>query len=207
MRTGRPRTLCPTLTWVERLHLTTVVHDTAAPQALRRRAQVLLLLTTGVPLRTAAAQVGLSRQGVYPWLHRFAAEGLAGLPRRPPMGGRPRRPPGRRTAIQLALSPADQAQLETWTRATVHVSHRLQRRARAVLLIAAHQTITETAARIGVTRQQVYRWLWRYQAAGLESLRDQRPRHKGKKNDFSEEYLVGKERLNSARCNNRHFSP
>ena len=178
MRTGRPRTLCPTLTWVERLHLTAVVHDPAAPQALRRRARVLLLLTTGVPLRTAAAQVGLSRQGVYPWLHRFAAEGLAGLPRRPAMGGRP---PGRRTAIQLALSPADQAQLETWTRGTRRVSHGLQRRARAVLLIAAHQTITETATHVGVTPQHVSLWVRRYQAAGLEGLRDQRHRHEGKK--------------------------
>jgi transposase len=48
----------------------------------------------------------------------------------------------------------------------------LHKRARAVLLVAAGIPITEIARRVDLERRHVYRWVARFQAQGVEGLKD-----------------------------------
>jgi hypothetical protein len=78
---------------------------------------------------------------------------------------------GRPTTLVIALTPDEQATLEAWQRSTI-IRAGLARRGRMVLLRAAGHSITAIAARIGVNRRFVYKWIKRYQTYGLAGLRD-----------------------------------
>jgi Helix-turn-helix domain len=80
MSRGRPQHLFVTLSTEERVVLEHLVRQTTAvPLVQARPARLLLLLDAGQRLAAAAAAVGLSRVRAYKWVHRFHAEGLAGL--------------------------------------------------------------------------------------------------------------------------------
>jgi Helix-turn-helix domain len=80
MSRGRPQELFVTLSPEERVVLAHLVRQTTAvPLVQARPARLLLLLDVGHSLAAAAAAVGLSRVRAYKWVHRFHAEGLAGL--------------------------------------------------------------------------------------------------------------------------------
>jgi len=55
--------------------------------AYARRTLGLALVLEGVPRKTAAVSCGMDRQTLRDWVHRYNAEGLAGLCNRPHAGG------------------------------------------------------------------------------------------------------------------------
>lgn len=70
-----------------------------------RRMLAIALVLEGVDRKTAAETCGMDRQTLRDWVHRYNAEGLAGLTNLPG-GARPRR-----------LSPAQMAELASWVEA------------------------------------------------------------------------------------------
>jgi hypothetical protein len=82
---------------------------------------------------------------------------------------------GRHISLTLTLPAADQATLEAWQRSTT-LSAGLARRGRILLLVAQGHSLTEVAAKVGIARQFITKWVKRYQAYGLDGLRDA-PRH------------------------------
>jgi hypothetical protein len=79
--------------------------------------------------------------------------------------------PDRSTAITVTLTKADRATLEGWLRSSM-CPYGLHKRARAVLLLAAGMPITEIARRVDMERRHVYRWVARFQAQGVDGLKD-----------------------------------
>jgi CRP-like cAMP-binding protein len=95
MPRGRKTSLSIRLTPAQRQTLLAWQRSTAIPAGLARRTRILLLLADGVTITDIAATVGMSRQHVYKWIHRFVQQGVEGLQERP--GRRHRResrPPG-----------------------------------------------------------------------------------------------------------------
>src|ERR687897_2736502 len=71
-----------------------------------RRMLAIALVLEGRPRGEAAAQCGMDRQALRDWVHRYNAEGIAGLSDRP---GRPGPKP--------CLSPAQEAEVGRWVEA------------------------------------------------------------------------------------------
>jgi len=74
-------------------------------------------------------------------------------------------PRGRKTALTIYLMPAQRQRLLAWQRATT-VPAGVARRCRIILLLADGVTITDIAAKVGISRQKVYKWTgycWRTQ--------------------------------------------
>jgi CRP-like cAMP-binding protein len=82
---------------------------------------------------------------------------------------------GRKTSFTIRLTPAQRQTLSAWQRAT-HVPAGLARRGRIILLLADGVTITDIAARVGISRQHTYKWIKRFVQEGLEGLQE-KPRH------------------------------
>jgi transposase len=70
-----------------------------------RRMLAIALVLEGVDRKTAAETCGMDRQTLRDWVHRYNAEGLAGLANRPSGGRRPR------------LTPEQRAELASWVEA------------------------------------------------------------------------------------------
>ena len=79
MARGRKTSLTIHLTPAERQTLHAWQRAATFPAGLVRRARIILLLADGMTITAIATTVGLSRQHVYKWIHRFMHEGLAGL--------------------------------------------------------------------------------------------------------------------------------
>ena len=78
-------------------------------------------------------------------------------------------PRGRKTSFTIRLTPAQRQTLLAWQRATtVHAG--LARRGRIILLLADGMTITDIATTVGVSRQNVYKWIHRFRQEGVEGL-------------------------------------
>ena len=78
-------------------------------------------------------------------------------------------PRGRKTSFTIRLTPAQRQTLLAWQRATtVHAG--LARRGRIILLLADGMTITDIATTVGVSRQNVYKWIRRFRQGGVEGL-------------------------------------
>jgi DNA invertase Pin-like site-specific DNA recombinase len=88
MARGRTTSLTLHLTPAERRTLRAWQRATTLPAGLVRRARIILLLADGMPITAIATTVGMSRQQVYKWIHRFRQEGLAGLHAKPGPGHR-----------------------------------------------------------------------------------------------------------------------
>ena len=78
-----------TLSVEERAALEVLTRRTTAAAGLVRRARMVLLADTGMPLDQIARTVGADRTIVRTWLDRYRAGGLAALQDRP-RSGRPR---------------------------------------------------------------------------------------------------------------------
>ena len=72
--------------------------------AAARRMLALALVLEGSDRRTAAERCGMDRQTLRDWVHRYNAEGIAGLSNRPLLGSKP------------LLSAAQKAKLALWVR-------------------------------------------------------------------------------------------
>ena len=81
----------------------------------------------------------------------------------------------RRSALVLVVTPGERATLRAWTRSRTLPFPQV-RAAQIVLGVAAGDSIVSVAQTLGLHRRHVYRWLRRWQAAGLAGLR---PRRRG----------------------------
>lgn len=89
----------------------------------------------------------------------------------------------RKTTYSLTLLLPERSALEAVTRRHALPAGFVQR-ARAVLLIAEGQSLSEVARRVGRSRRYVYKWIVRYCEQGLKGLDAKQGR---KKRDKSEE--------------------
>ena len=79
---------------------------------------------------------------------------------------------GRKTLLTIRLSPAERQTLQAWQRATTIPAGRA-RRGRIILLLAEGMPISIIAARVGISRRFVYKWVQRFLAQGIAGLADQ----------------------------------
>jgi biotin operon repressor len=80
-------------------------------------------------------------------------------------------PRGRKTSFTIRLTPAQRQTLRALQRST-GVSAGMARRSRILLLLADGVTITDIAAKVGMSRQKVYKWIRRFAQEGVEGLTD-----------------------------------
>jgi transposase len=89
-----------------------------APARAVERAQVVQAALEGAPVEEIAGRLGLARNTVYLWLHRFEARGLAGLEDQP-RGGRPptysREQVGVMVATALTTPQTLELPFQSWT--------------------------------------------------------------------------------------------
>ena len=78
---------------------------------------------------------------------------------------------GRTTALTIRLTPAQRQLLLARQRAT-GIPAGDARRARIILLLADRLPITDIAAKVGMSRRHVYKWVQRFVEEGVEGLVD-----------------------------------
>jgi hypothetical protein len=78
---------------------------------------------------------------------------------------------GRKTSLTIRLTPAQRQRLLARQRATGMPAGRV-RRARIILLLADKMTITAIAAKVGMGRRHIYKWVQRFVEEGMEGLAD-----------------------------------
>ena len=78
---------------------------------------------------------------------------------------------GRKTSLTIHLTPTERRTLLAWQRATT-ISAGRARRGRMILLVAEGVSITAVAAKVGITRRFVYKWVQRFLEQGVEGLAD-----------------------------------
>jgi hypothetical protein len=78
---------------------------------------------------------------------------------------------GRKTSLTIHLTPAERRTLRAWQRAST-ISAGLARRGRVILLVADGVPITAIAARVGISRRFVYKWVQRFLEQRIEGLVD-----------------------------------
>jgi transposase len=83
-------------------------------------------------------------------------------------------PPGRPTSFHIALTPEQHTVLTAMQRQTT-IQAGVMRRARLILLLAAGATVTEAAAKVGLSRNKTSKWIHRWIAKGLDGLNDVPP--------------------------------
>jgi hypothetical protein len=89
---------------------------------------------------------------------------------------------GRKTSRKINLTDEQRTKLECWLRSTTMKAGHV-RRAKMILMFADGKSITEISTRTGVIRKVVYKWIDRFNAQGIESLKDKAGR--GRKPVFS----------------------
>lgn len=87
---------------------------------------------------------------------------------------------GRKTAIKILLTPEERQTLDGFRRGRACPAD-LARHARLILLLADGTTFAETARLVGISRNNAYKWVQRWEEAGLEGLKN---RHRGRKSWF-----------------------
>jgi transposase len=78
---------------------------------------------------------------------------------------------GRKTHLTITLTAEERRTLRAWLRSTT-IRSGLLRRARMILLLADGRTITDIAARVGISRRFVYKWAQRFLEQRVEGLID-----------------------------------
>lgn len=81
---GRHTSLRPRLTIHQHIFLTHLRDSAAVSPAVLRRVRLILLVSSGLTISAAAAQVRITRPHAYKWLKRWQQEGETGLKTRPP---------------------------------------------------------------------------------------------------------------------------
>jgi transposase len=78
---------------------------------------------------------------------------------------------GRKTSLTIRLTPAQRQTLLAWQRATT-IAAGCARRGLIILLVADGMPITAIAAKVGISRRFVYKWVQRFLEQGIEGLVD-----------------------------------
>jgi hypothetical protein len=73
------------------------------------------------------------------------------------------------TTVLIVITPEEHATLTSWQRTTTMPAG-LQRRGQIILLLGQGVPMTQIAVRVGMTRRHIYKWMRRWQAAGLAGL-------------------------------------
>jgi hypothetical protein len=89
---------------------------------------------------------------------------------------------GRKTALRVLLTDAEQEELQRWTRSTT-LPVGLVQRAKAVLCVSRGIPLTHTAHAVGLSEPKVRKWATRFQQERLPGLKDKEGR--GRKPSFS----------------------
>jgi hypothetical protein len=89
---------------------------------------------------------------------------------------------GRKTALVVLLSEAEEQQLKAWVRSTTMPVGRVKR-AHAVLLVAEGMPLKHAAAKVGLTERHLRAWVTRFIKEGIPGLSDREGR--GRKPSFS----------------------
>ena len=79
---------------------------------------------------------------------------------------------GRRTRLVVCLTPEERRELETWQRSRT-IRTGLQKRGRAVLLLADGRSVSDVARAVGMRRKFVYLWAGRFLEHRLDGLWDE----------------------------------
>jgi hypothetical protein len=78
---------------------------------------------------------------------------------------------GRRTSLTIRLTVQERRTLQAWQRSrTISVGR--ARRGQVILLMANRVSISNIAARVGMSRRFVYKWVERFLQEGLAGLDD-----------------------------------
>jgi len=130
----------PAVTSAERATIKRLAHSRTAPARAVERARVVEAALQGMPVEEIAGRLGLARNTVYLWLHRFEERGLAGLEDQP-RGGRPptytREQVGEIVATALTPPKSLNLPFASWTLD------------RLVAYVREHQGITMQRSRLG----------------------------------------------------------
>jgi hypothetical protein len=78
---------------------------------------------------------------------------------------------GRKTALNIRLTPEDRHTLMSWQRSTTIPAGRA-RRGRIILQLADGVPISHIATTVGISRRFVYKWVKRFMQYGVEGLAD-----------------------------------
>ena len=78
---------------------------------------------------------------------------------------------GRKTSLTITLTPEERQTLLAWQRSTT-IRLGLLRRARIIFLLVDGVALTDIAARVGINRRFVYKWVQRFLEQGVEGLAD-----------------------------------
>jgi transposase len=118
-----------------------------------RRMLAIALVLEGVDRRTAAETCGMDRQTLRDWVHRYNAEGLAGLSNRRSAGPAPRLSPDQKAALARMVREGPDPAVDgvvRWRRVD------LQRRIEADFGVAMHErTVGKQLAALGFRRLSV----------------------------------------------------
>jgi len=76
---------------------------------------------------------------------------------------------GRKTSLTITLTPEERQTLLAWQRSTT-IRLGLLRRARIIFLLVDGVALTDIAARVGINRRFVYKWVQRFLEQGVEGL-------------------------------------
>ena len=91
---GRKTALVTLLTHQERQQLEHITRSTSLPVGLVQRAQAILCVSSGMPLKHTARAVGLTERHVRKWVTRFQEQRLDGLKDKQGRGRKPSFSPG-----------------------------------------------------------------------------------------------------------------
>jgi transposase-like protein len=80
-------------------------------------------------------------------------------------------PQGRVTSICLVLRATERQRLHRWQHSTRLPAFQV-RRARIILLVEGGYAISHVAREVGIARRHVYKWVRRFEAWGVDGLRD-----------------------------------
>jgi len=78
---------------------------------------------------------------------------------------------GRRTSLTIRVTARERQTLLAWQRSTT-IPAGIARRGRVILLMADRVPISHIADIVGISRRFVYKWVQRFQQAGLAGLAD-----------------------------------
>jgi transposase len=176
-----------TLSEKERRDLESWQHSEVISSAMAYRARAIILLADGLNVNKTAEVIGLSRKSVYKWIKRFrlhGVQGLVSLPKTPksnPKGRKTRQHKvkmskepnrkinNRRNRLNITLSDDDRRLLESWQRSET-INAATARRGRAILQLAEGKTVCETFRIVGLSRNEIYRWVKSFQLNGVDGL-------------------------------------
>ena len=132
----------------QRAGLEEIVRSRTLPAGVVRRARVLLLLASGVSLRSIQRQTGMSPRRVLAWKHRWRRQGVDGL-LDAPRSGRPKQiTPEQEATIVAATEQSPPGPLTHWS------TRRLARR-----LGVSHVTVMRVWHKVGLQPHRLRRYM------------------------------------------------